>query len=97
MDPDSTEELNPEPEYPQDEEPNEYRYLSPAWLDALAEGLTAGAAKHPGATWRKIPCREHLFRALRHIIMYLKGDRSEKHLVNASMRLMMAFETEAGQ
>ena len=80
-------------EYPQDREENEYRYLSPAWLDALAVGLTAGAVKHPGATWKLIPCEEHAWRAARHLILYLKGDRREPHLVNASMRLMMAFET----
>ena len=79
--------------YPQDTEDNEYRYISPFWLDAMAEGLTKGAVKHPGETWRKIPPDEHLARAMRHINLYRMGDRSEPHLVNASMRLMMAFET----
>jgi len=82
-------------DYPQDSEENEYRYLSPAWLDEIARGLTAGAKKHPGETWRTIPCEEHLWRAMRHISMYLGGDRKENHLINASMRLMMAKETEA--
>jgi len=81
-------------EYPQDSEDNEYRYISPAWLDSIAEGLTKGAVKHPGETWRQIPAAEHLAQAMRHINLYRMGDRSEPHLVNASMRLMMAFETE---
>ena len=38
--------------YPQDEEKNEYRYIDFAWLDEIAMGLTAGAKKHPGETWR---------------------------------------------
>lgn len=80
-------------EYPQDQESNEYRYISPAWLDAIAGGLTTGAVKHPGETWRQIPAGEHLARALRHINLYRMGDRSEPHIVNASMRLMMAFDT----
>lgn len=80
--------------YPQDSEKNEYRYISPAWLDAVAEGLTAGAVNHPGETWKEIPCDEHLARAFRHINLYRAGDRSEPHIVNASMRIMMAFETE---
>ena len=80
--------------YPQDREENEYRYLSPAWLDEISRGLTKGAVKHPGETWRQIPCDEHLSRALRHINLYRMGDRKEPHLVNASMRLMMAFCTE---
>ena len=41
--------------YPQDEEKNEYRYIDFAWLDEIAMGLTAGAKKHPGETWREIP------------------------------------------
>ena len=79
--------------YPQDQEENEYRFLDPAWLDEIARGLTKGAVKHPGETWRTIPCDEHLARALRHINLYRMGDRDEPHLINASMRLMMAFCT----
>ena len=82
-----------EQKYPQDEEPNEYRYISPSWVDAIAKGLTSGAAKHPGETWKTIPPDEHLSRAMRHINLYRLGDRSEPHIVNASMRLMMAFCT----
>ena len=77
--------------YPQDEEKNEYRYISPSWLDEIARGLTAGAEKHPGETWRTIPSDEHLSRAMRHINLYRMGDRTEPHIINASMRLMMAF------
>ena len=82
-----------EQKYPQDEEKNEYRYISPSWLDEIARGLTAGAEKHPGETWRTIPSDEHLSRAMRHINLYRLGDRSEPHIINASMRLMMAFCT----
>jgi len=80
-------------DYPQDAEENEYRYLSPDWLDAIARGLTKGAVKHPGETWRTIPAREHAWRAVRHLIMYLMGDTSDDHLINGSMRAMMAYET----
>ena len=87
-------------QYPQDEEQNEYRYIDYGWLDKVAAGLTAGARKHPGETWKKIPAREHAARALRHLSLYLAGDKSEPHLVNASMRCMMAFamaeEAEGG-
>ena len=82
-----------EQKYPQDEEKNEYRYISPSWLDEIARGLTAGAKKHPGETWRTIPSDEHLSRAMRHINLYRMGDRTEPHIINASMRLMMAFCT----
>ena len=80
--------------YPQDSEENEYRFVEPKWLDEVAKGLTKGAVKHPGETWRTIPSEEHAARAIRHLNMYLMGDRSEPHLVNASMRAMMAFATQ---
>ena len=76
-------------EFPQETENNEYRYISPAWLDAIAEGLTNGQRKYPGETWRQIPSAEHLARAMRHINLYRMGDRTEPHIINASMRLMM--------
>ena len=79
--------------FPQDSEKNEYRYISADWLDEIAVGLTAGAVKHPGETWKTIPTDEHLARAMRHINLYRTGDRSEPHLINASMRLMMAYCT----
>ena len=80
--------------YPQDAEQNEYRYLDFAWLDEMARGLTAGAEKHPGETWRQIPTEEHAARALHHLSMWLAGDRSDSHIINASMRCMMARTTE---
>jgi len=79
--------------FPQDAEENEYRFIEPEWLDEIAIGLTAGAVKHPGETWKTIPADEHLARAMRHINLYRMGDRSESHLINASMRLMMAYAT----
>ena len=80
--------------YPQDEEKNEYRYIDCGWLDEVATGLTAGAKKHPGETWKDIPAREHTARAFRHLSLYLKGDVTEEHLVKASMRCMMACVME---
>ena len=79
-----------EQKYPQSAESNEYRYLVYLWLDEIATGLTAGAEKHPGETWRDIPAKEHAARALRHLSMWLAGDRSDSHIINASMRCMMA-------
>nr|DAQ29372.1 MAG TPA: hypothetical protein [Caudoviricetes sp.] len=80
--------------YPQSAETNEYRYIDFEWLDEIAEGLTAGAEKHPGETWRDIPAKEHAARALRHLSMWLAGDRSDSHIINASMRCMMARTME---
>ena len=82
--------------YPQTAEKNEYRYIDFRWLDEMATGLTAGAQKHPGETWRDIPATEHAVRALRHLSMWMAGDRSDNHIINASMRCMMAWTMERG-
>ncbi len=80
--------------YPQDTEEDEYRYIDASWLEAVARGLTAGAKKHPGETWRQIPPEEHAARAMRHLNLYRAGDRKDTHLINAAMRCMMAYATE---
>lgn len=80
--------------YPQDTEEDEYRYIDAGWLEAVARGLTAGAKKHPGETWRQIPPKEHAARAMRHLNLYRAGDRKDTHLINAAMRCMMAYATE---
>lgn len=80
--------------YPQDTEEDEYRYIDAGWLEAVARGLTAGAKKHPGETWRQIPAEEHAARAMRHLNLYRAGDRKDSHLINAAMRCMMAYATE---
>lgn len=87
----------PATEYPQAAEDNEYRHISPAWLDEIAAGLTAGAKKYPGETWRSIPAQEHAARAIRHLNLYRMGDRQDNHLINASMRCMMAYCEDRGE
>lgn len=83
-----------ETEYPQATEDNEYRYIDAGWLDEIAAGLTAGAAKYPGETWRSTPADEHAARAIRDLNLYRMGDRQDNHLINASMRCMMACVTD---
>ncbi len=82
-------------EYQQDTELDEFRYLlrdgMAEVLVEIAKGLTEGARKHPGATWTQIPTEEHLARAMRHIVKYGAGDRSENHLSHACMRVLMAY------
>ena len=78
----------------QTQENNEYRFIEPTWLNVIAENMTTNAKKYPDETWRGIPPEEHAARALRHLNLYRMGDTSENHLVNASVRCMMAFETD---
>ena len=78
----------------QTQENNEYRFIEPTWLNVIAENMTTNAKKYPNETWRGIPPEEHAARALRHLNLYRQGDTSENHLANASVRCMMAFETD---
>lgn len=85
-------EYRQEDRYIQTSEPNEYRYLNPFWLDKIAEGLTKGAKKYPNNTWKQIPSEEHTWRAVRHLIEFLKKQDPED-LIHASMRCMLAYST----
>lgn len=76
--------------YIQTEEQDEFRYLSPLWLKELATGLTAGAKKYPNETWKEIPAKEHVFRAMRHLNEFQINNDIED-LIHASMRCMLAF------
>lgn len=74
-------------------ETDECRYLDPRWLLAIAAGLTAGAQKYGPDNWRRIPAHEHAWRAVRHLLLWLAGDQADEHIINASMRCMMAHVT----
>jgi len=73
-------------------EEDEFRYLSWAWVAELARGLTAGAKKYGEDNWREIEAKEHAARAVRHLVLWLKGEKKLEHLTNASMRCMMTWE-----
>ena len=58
----------------------------------LAAELMGKEGKAKGSTWKEISVKEHLDHAMNHIVLHLEGDRTEKHLVNATCRIMMASE-----
>lgn len=76
--------------YVQTEESDEFRYFNPLWLKELAKGLTEGAKKYPNETWKNIPAKEHVFRAMRHLNEF-QINNSIEDLIHASMRCMLAF------
>jgi hypothetical protein len=57
----------------------------------VAETLTKGLADHDEGGWRKLPRREHVGRALRHLAMYLISG-SEEDLTHAATRCLMSLE-----
>lgn len=58
----------------------------------VAEVMTGALADHDEGGWRKLPRREHVGRALRHLAAYLvSGD--EEELRHGACRALMAVET----
>lgn len=57
----------------------------------LAQCLGFGAAKYGDNNWHLVTEREHLNHAQIHITLWLDGDRSEPHLVNAAARIFFAL------
>lgn len=73
-----------------------YRYdlISPIGLAAVAAACAEGAAKYGAWNWEAgMPATDMLNHALRHIYMFLGGDRSEDHLGHAAWNLMAAIHS----
>ena len=69
-----------------------YTKLPVKALRLAAELMRMNSQK--GDTWESLTIDEHLDHAMNHIILYLEGDKTEKHLVNATCRILMASEVE---
>jgi hypothetical protein len=74
--------------------PLRYDLIQPIGLRRLAETCAEGAAKHGDTTWERLRSKDHMNRALAHLVSYQAGDRSEDHLAHAAWRLfaLMHFE-----
>jgi hypothetical protein len=60
-----------------------------------AKVLEKGAKSHgPEENWRLISANDHINHAQTHIWAYLAGDKQDKHLSHAAVRLLFAVETD---
>lgn len=69
--------------------------ISPIALERIARTYAEGAKRYGEHNWLKgIPSSDLLNRALRHINLYLQGDKSEDHLAHAAWNIfaIMHFE-----
>jgi len=59
--------------------------ITPIGLRRLAETCAEGAKKYGDFNWEKgIPATQMLNHAIRHLYLWLQGDRSEDHLAHAA-------------
>ena len=71
-----------------------YDLISPVGLAAVARACAEGAVKYSDYNWEKgMPARDVLNHAVRHIYMFLSGDRSEDHLGHAAWNLLAAIHS----
>ena len=70
--------------------------ISPIALMRLAQHYEAGAAKYGGANMRRgIPLSRFFDSAVRHLVRYASGDRTEDHLAAALWNVAEFIHTEA--
>lgn len=72
--------------------PHRCDLLPPTALLGVAMTLAEGANKYGAENWRGIPIRDHINRAITHLLAYLVGDTSEPHLNHASCRILFAYD-----
>lgn len=79
-----------------DAEDVRYDLISPFGLERLARTYAEGAAKYSDHNWRKgMPVSVMINHAMRHVVLYLRGDRAEDHLAHAAWNLFAVMEFEA--
>lgn len=74
-----------------------YRYdlISPIGLRRVAEASAEGAVKYAPHNWELgFPIGDLLNHAIRHVYLYLSGDRSEDHLGHSAWGLFAAMHSE---
>lgn len=77
-----------------DAEGTRYDLISPIGLAAVAAACAEGAAKYGAYNWeRGQPARDMLNHAIRHLYLFLGGDRSEDHLGHAAWNVIGAIHS----
>lgn len=74
-----------------------YRYdlISPIGLRRIAETYAEGAKKYGDKNWEMgFPISDILNHCIRHIYLFLSGDRSEDHLAHAGWNVIAAMHSQ---
>lgn len=77
-----------------DAEQHRYDLISPIGLAAVAAACAEGSQKYSAFNWEKgMPATDMLNHALRHIYLFLSGDRAEDHLGHAGWNVLGAIHS----
>jgi hypothetical protein len=63
-------------------------------LIAVAEAMAKGAARYGDDNWKGLPKEEMVNHAMRHLALWLAGDRSENHAAHAAANCLMLVDLE---
>ena len=61
---------------------------------AVSKAMGEGAQKYGDENWRGLPLGNIVNHAVRHVFLWMSGDRSEDHLGHAAAGLLMAKDME---
>lgn len=68
--------------------------IPPTAMMAVAKAMGEGGKKYGDWNWQGLPMENLLNHAMRHIVLFMEGDRDEDHLGHAAAGLMMAKDAE---